>query len=94
MAASQTAVMVPVPGLPIPLPLPGGGGLLPHIPFPKNPLTQPITDMGGLISNFTNPNTWVRVAEFAAGILLVALGVNAMLHNPAGAAIKTAGKLK
>lgn len=55
-------------------------------------LTPPGIDIPGFLSALTNPNTWLRVAEVALGIVLIVVGL--VKINPAvGKNIKTAGKV-
>jgi len=46
-----------------------------------------INAIGDFFARLTKPNTWLRLAEGLAGLLLLALGLNALLHNPAGKAL-------
>jgi hypothetical protein len=51
-------------------------------PFGTNPLTG-ITAIGDFFQRLTQPQTWVRIAEFAAGGLLLYIGGNALLRGTA-----------
>jgi hypothetical protein len=51
-----------------------------------NPLTgqsvsSPLTSVNQFLGNLSNPNTWVRVAEFLAGGLILTVALNAVLRN-------------
>jgi hypothetical protein len=48
-----------------------------------------VAAIGDFFSRLGKANTWLRVAEAVAGFLLLALGLNALLHNPAGKVIRT-----
>jgi hypothetical protein len=52
-----------------------------------------LTAIGDFFSRLTKPALWLRVAEGVLGLLLLGLGLNALLHNPAGKAIKAAPKV-
>lgn len=71
--APDTTIPVPIPGLPIPVPIP-----LPHI---GNPV-QPIKDIGSFLTKLTDPNFYVRAAEFGAGMMLLAIGVFVIVKGP------------
>jgi hypothetical protein len=55
-----------------------------------NPLNG-VAAIGDFFNRLTQPNTWVRVGEVAAGILLVYLGLNATMRGtPVGNAVQGA----
>ena len=43
-----------------------------------------VAAIGDFFARLGKPNTWLRVAEAVAGLMLLAIGLNALLHNPAG----------
>lgn len=45
------------------------------------------------LSRLSNPHTWLRVAEAVVGIAFLIIGLNALLHNPAGKAARVAAKV-
>jgi hypothetical protein len=53
--------------------LPGGGGI-------SNPLSG-VNAIGDFFNRLTQPNTWVRVGEVVAGVLLVYLGLSATMRG-------------
>jgi hypothetical protein len=64
---------------------------------PGGNILNPVTDLGGIsaigdfFNRLTEPNTWVRVGEVVAGLLLVYIGLNATMRDTAaGKAINTA----
>ena len=64
-------------------------GALPSIP---NPLTG-VSAIGDFANRLTQANTWIRVGEFLAGMVLVVIALNAMTKGPArSAATSTAAK--
>jgi hypothetical protein len=46
--------------------------------------------LAGLLAALTSKNTWLRVVEVTIGALLLAVGLNKVLGNPAGKAVGTA----
>ena len=48
------------------------------------------TGLAGFLSALTSKNTWIRTAEVVIGLVLLAVGLNKALGNPAGKAAKTA----
>lgn len=61
----------------------------PKLPELKVPGLGSVTDF---LNTLVQPNTWIRVAEFAIGALLVAIGVNALLKQ--GTGVDVAGTAK
>lgn len=54
---------------------------------PSIPNLNPLSKLGNVtdfLNTLVQPNTWVRVAEFAIGALLLAIGVNALLKSGTG----------
>jgi hypothetical protein len=49
-------------------------------------------DVAGFLSRLSNPHTWLRVAEAVVGIAFLIIGLNALLHNPAGKVAGVAAK--
>lgn len=60
----------------------------------KNAVPNPLSGVaaiGDFFNRLTQPNTWVRVGEVAAGLLLVYLGLNAAMRGtPVGNAVNSA----
>jgi hypothetical protein len=78
-AAGLAATAPTVPGAPA-----GGGDGI------TNPLGG-IAAIGDFFNRLTQPNTWIRVGEVVAGLLLVYLGLNAVMRDTsAGNAIQHA----
>lgn len=50
-------------------------------------------DVAGFLSRLSNPHTWLRVAEAVVGIAFLIVGLNALLHNPAGKVARVASKV-
>ena len=56
---------------------------------PGGNILNPVTDLGGInaigdfFNRLTEPNTWVRVGEVAAGLLLVYIGLSAVTRGTA-----------
>ena len=54
---------------------------------PGGNILNPVTNLGGInaigdfFTRLTEPNTWIRVGEVAAGILLVYLGLSATMRG-------------
>lgn len=48
--------------------------------------------LGAFFSDLTSKQLWIRVAEVALGVLLLAFGLNKALGNPAGKVTATAAK--
>ena len=62
----------------------------------NNTLNAATSAAGGtadFLARLSSPNTWVRVGEFVVGALLIGLGLNAILHNPAGKIAKAVPKV-
>lgn len=51
-----------------------------------------IDAIGAFFDKLGDPNVWLRVAEVAVGVILVAVAMNHLLGNPAGKAAAIAGK--
>jgi hypothetical protein len=70
-------------------------GNIPGSPTLSNPLGG-INAIGDFFNRLTQPNTWIRVGEVAAGILLVYLGLSATMRGTeaqrAVQSVKHAGK--
>lgn len=58
-----------------------------------NPLSG-VAAIGDFFSRLTNPHTWLRVAEGLVGVAFLVIGLNALLHNPAGKAAALAAKVR
>lgn len=58
-----------------------------------NGVVSATQSVASFLGNLSNPNLWVRVGEFAVGGILLVVGLNAALKNPAGKAAKIAKKL-
>lgn len=56
-------------------------------------ITNPVTDISHFLGALSNGSTWVRVAEFAIGGILIAVGVNKMLNNAPVRVTKTVAKV-
>jgi hypothetical protein len=56
----------------------GPGGV--HIPGISNPLAG-VNAIGDFFNRLTQPNTWVRVGEVVAGVLLLYLGLSATMRG-------------
>jgi hypothetical protein len=62
--------------------LTGPGGKIPGAPSITNPLGG-IAAIGDFFNRLTQPNTWIRVGEVVAGLLLVWVGFNAITRDTA-----------
>jgi hypothetical protein len=80
-ADAQAAASAGTKGSPAPAHNPNLGGVG-NIGYnlPANPLSA----VGDFLSRLTNPHTWLRVAEVVVGVAFLIVGLNALLHNPAG----------
>lgn len=63
-------------------------GALPSIP---NPLTG-VAAIGDFANRLTQANTWIRVGEFVAGLVLVVIALNAMTKGPVRSAAASTAK--
>ena len=63
-------------------------GASPSIP---NPLTG-VSAIGDLANRLTQANTWVRVGEFIAGMVLVVIALNAITKGPVKSAATSTAK--
>jgi len=45
------------------------------------------------LTRLVNPHTWLRVGEFVVGAIFLVIGLNALLHNPAGKVAGVAAKV-
>ena len=59
-----------------------------------NTATSAASAVPDFLSRLTNPHTWLRVAEAVVGIAFLIIGLNALLHNPAGKAAKVAAAVR
>lgn len=57
-----------------------------------NPL-KGLAAIGDFFARLSNGNTWLRVAEVAAGVILLAVSLNKLLGNPAGKVSKAMPKV-
>jgi hypothetical protein len=63
----------------------------PQNPPPNIPVLSGVNAIGDFFQRLTEPSTWIRVAEFAAGGILLYIGGNALLRDTAaGTAIQSA----
>lgn len=51
------------------------------------------TSVASFLSRLTNPHLWLRVAEFLVGAAFLIIGLNALLHNPAGKVARAVPKV-
>lgn len=86
--AKQVAASRTVPGIPgMPGSGSGGGGLLQGTGANLGGLAA----VGDFFQRLTQANTWIRVGEVVAGLLLVYIGLNATMRNTAvGNAVNSA----
>ena len=80
----------------------GHGGQV-YVPGTKAPLnaantalntaTSAATAVPEFLSRLQNPHTWLRVAEVIVGVSFLIIGLNALLHNPAGKVVKAMPKV-
>jgi hypothetical protein len=64
----------------------------PTLPGPT--ISNPLAAIGDFFSRLTNPHTWLRVAEGLVGVAFLIIGLNALLHHPAGKVAKLAAKVR
>jgi len=62
--------------------LTGPSGQIPGAPTIKNPLGG-IAAIGDFFNRLTQPNTWIRVGEVLAGLMLIWVGFNAITKDTA-----------
>lgn len=58
-----------------------------------NAATGAVAGVPDFLSRLSNPHTWLRVAEAVVGIAFLVIGLNALLHNPAGKVARVAAKV-
>jgi len=75
----------------------GGQHYIPGTQAPLNAANTGINAATGaasavpdFLARLSNPHTWLRVAEAVVGIAFLIIGLNALLHNPAGKVAKAA----
>jgi len=84
-AEAKTAAAHTGPTLPL---VPGGGG---QTFGPGGPNLGGIAAVGDFFNRLTQANTWIRVGEVLAGLLLLYIGVNALMRGTAAeSAVNTA----
>lgn len=61
--------------------------------IPQSSFLTGINSIGDFFQRLTQPNTWIRVGEIAAGLLILYIGLTALTRGTdAGQAIKTTAK--
>jgi hypothetical protein len=75
-------------------PEPAAGPAMAPSVAPTKGLTNPLSGVnaiGDFFNRLTQPNTWIRVGEVVAGLLLIYVGVNALMRDTAaGKAVQSA----